>query len=141
LTSIRGATLGVTLADRPFGKIKVDFAEDVLFTPEVAKTLLLKSLARRGAMINEIEEGGCRHAQEDDAEVQDGVLDRSRSAKLRKRSACSKRVAHARRLWPCAMEGEGCEAAVPWPNCCPNIAALQSGRAAQAHDCRDPPLG
>jgi hypothetical protein len=55
LTSIRGATLGVTLADKPFGKIKVDFAEDVPFTAEVAKTLLLKALARRGAMIDEIE--------------------------------------------------------------------------------------
>lgn len=55
LTSIRGVTLGITLADRPFGKIKVDFTEDVPFTPEVAKTLLLKALARRGATIDEIE--------------------------------------------------------------------------------------
>jgi hypothetical protein len=55
LTSIRGITLGITLADKPFGKIKVDFAENVPFTPEVAKTLLLKALARRGATIDEIE--------------------------------------------------------------------------------------
>ncbi len=55
LTTIRGATLGVTLADKPFGKIKIDFAEDVPFSPEVAKKLLLKALARRGAMIDEIE--------------------------------------------------------------------------------------
>ena len=55
LTSIRGVTLGITLADKPFGKIKVDFAEDVPFTPEVAKKLLLRALARRGATIDEIE--------------------------------------------------------------------------------------
>ena len=55
LTSIRGVTLGVTLADKPFGKIKVDFEEDVPFSAEVAKKLLLKALARRGAMIDEIE--------------------------------------------------------------------------------------
>ncbi|HZL89993.1 MAG TPA: hypothetical protein VFB96_16615 [Pirellulaceae bacterium] len=55
LTSIRGVTLGITLADKPFGKIKVDFEQDVPFTPDVAKSLLLKALARRGATIDEIE--------------------------------------------------------------------------------------
>lgn len=55
LTSIRGVTLGITLADKPFAKIKVDFKDDVPFAPEVAKLLLLKALSRRGATIDEIE--------------------------------------------------------------------------------------
>lgn len=55
LTSIRGVTLGITLADKPFGKIKVDFQDEVPFSADVAKTLLLKALARRGATIDEIE--------------------------------------------------------------------------------------
>jgi hypothetical protein len=55
VTSLRGVTLGITLADKPFGKIKVDFEENVPFSAEVAKKLLLKALARRGAMIDEIE--------------------------------------------------------------------------------------
>ena len=56
LVTARGLTLGITLADKPFGKIKVDFRSDVPFQPEVAKKLLIHALARRGAMIDELEE-------------------------------------------------------------------------------------
>jgi hypothetical protein len=56
LLSIRGLTLGITLADKPFGKIKVDFHTDVPFTPQDAKKLLIYALARRGAMIDELED-------------------------------------------------------------------------------------
>ena len=56
LVSTRGVTLGITLADKPFGKIKVDFRSDVPFQPEVAKKLLIHALARRGAMIDELED-------------------------------------------------------------------------------------
>jgi hypothetical protein len=56
LASIRGVTLGVTLAAQPFGKLKVDFRENVPLTPELAKTLLLAALEKRGAMLVELED-------------------------------------------------------------------------------------
>jgi hypothetical protein len=56
LVTTRGVTLGITLAEQPFGKIKVDFRTDVPFKPEVAKKLLIHALNRRGAMIDELEE-------------------------------------------------------------------------------------
>ena len=56
LSEIRGITLGVTFADKPFGKVKVDFRKDLSLTPEVAKAALLFALANHGAMIDEFEE-------------------------------------------------------------------------------------
>ncbi|MCA9269091.1 MAG: hypothetical protein KDA41_11500, partial [Planctomycetales bacterium] len=55
LASVQGVSLGVTIGDRRFGKIKVDFAEDVSMTKEFAKPLLLEVLANRGMMINEFD--------------------------------------------------------------------------------------
>ncbi len=53
LASIRGATLGITINDKVFGKFKIDFAEDVSMMKDYAKPLLLEVLAKRGATINE----------------------------------------------------------------------------------------
>jgi hypothetical protein len=53
LSGLRGITLGITFADKPFGKVKVDFRDTVSLTPEVAKACLLHALANRGAMIDE----------------------------------------------------------------------------------------
>jgi hypothetical protein len=56
LAGIRGLTLGVTLADKPFGKVKVDFADEVGLSPELAKAMLLHALAKRGAMLTELKD-------------------------------------------------------------------------------------
>jgi hypothetical protein len=55
LSGIQGISLGVTLADRRFGKIKIDFAGDVAALAPVAKPLLLEVLGNHGAMIDEFE--------------------------------------------------------------------------------------
>ena len=47
LAGIRGLTLGVTLADKPFGKVKVDFSDVVDLSPDLAKAMLLQALAKR----------------------------------------------------------------------------------------------
>lgn len=53
IASIRGVTLGITITDKPFGKIKVDFAQDATPLGDLAKPLLLEVLANQGAMIDE----------------------------------------------------------------------------------------
>lgn len=53
LASIRGMTLGITITDRIYGKIKVDFEQDVSALKDLAKPLLLEVLANHGAMIDE----------------------------------------------------------------------------------------
>lgn len=54
LAGIRGLTLGVTLGEKPFGKVKVDFADELGISPELAKAMLLRALAKRGAMLKEL---------------------------------------------------------------------------------------
>jgi hypothetical protein len=56
LASIRGVSLGVTVAESRFGKIKVDFNEPIALQPELAKAVLLEVLGNRGAMIHEFAE-------------------------------------------------------------------------------------
>lgn len=56
LSGLRGITFGATFNEQPFGKIKVDFHENVPLTPEAAKMALLHALARRGAMLDELTE-------------------------------------------------------------------------------------
>ncbi len=53
LASIRGVTLGITIGDQVFGKVKVDFGEDISIMKDFAKPLLLEALSNHGAMINE----------------------------------------------------------------------------------------
>ena len=56
LSTIRGATLGITLRARPFGKLKVDFAKEVPFSPALGKTLLIHAMKSHGVMIDEFED-------------------------------------------------------------------------------------
>lgn len=53
LASVRGVTLGITLVERRFGGLKIDFSQDVSMTADFAKPLLLEALANQGAMIDE----------------------------------------------------------------------------------------
>jgi len=53
LASVRGLTLGITLVEKRYGGLKIDFSEDVSMTADFAKPLLLEVLAYRGAMIDE----------------------------------------------------------------------------------------
>lgn len=53
MAGIRGITLGITITDRMFGGLKIDFAEDMSMTKEFAKPLLLEILGNKGAMIQE----------------------------------------------------------------------------------------
>ena len=59
LSSIEGVMLGITLLDRRYGSIKIDFAEDVSALGALAKPILLEVLERQGAMINEFETWDC----------------------------------------------------------------------------------
>ncbi len=56
ISSARGATLGVTVKERAYGKLKIDFGQEVPLDPEHAKALILEVLAHRGAMIDEMYE-------------------------------------------------------------------------------------
>jgi hypothetical protein len=53
LASARGVTLGITLVEKRYGGLKIDFSEDVSMTADFAKPLLLEALANQGAMIDE----------------------------------------------------------------------------------------
>jgi hypothetical protein len=56
LASVRGVTLGITITDQVYGKIKVDFDQPLPLTAELAKPLLLEALSNHGAMIDEFKE-------------------------------------------------------------------------------------
>ncbi|MCU0982974.1 MAG: hypothetical protein MUF25_27750, partial [Pirellulaceae bacterium] len=56
LASVKGLTLGITVTDRVYGKVKLDFEQAVPLTAELAKPLLLGALANHGAMIEEFKE-------------------------------------------------------------------------------------
>lgn len=53
LSSLKGVMLGITFGREAFGKMKVDFGQDVTPLADIAKPLLLDVLSRRGAMLNE----------------------------------------------------------------------------------------
>jgi hypothetical protein len=59
VASVRGMMLGITATDQVYGKIKVDFDQDVPLTAELAKPLLLEALANHGAMIEEFTQWQC----------------------------------------------------------------------------------
>ncbi|HBO42873.1 MAG TPA: hypothetical protein DD670_02845, partial [Planctomycetaceae bacterium] len=54
LTSVRGATLGVRVLDKPHAKLRIDFGQDAAVLAPVAKELILEILANQGAMIDEL---------------------------------------------------------------------------------------
>lgn len=53
LSAIQGATLGVTLNKRAFGKVKVDFLSEVKADPKALHTVFLAALERAGMPIDE----------------------------------------------------------------------------------------
>ena len=53
LSSIRGVTLGITIKEKVYGRLKVDFSQDVSMLEGHAKPMILEVLGNRGAMINE----------------------------------------------------------------------------------------
>ncbi|MFM2095724.1 MAG: hypothetical protein RIS70_2848 [Planctomycetota bacterium] len=53
LASIRGVSLGITVGEKRFGKIKVDFGEELTMTPELAKAMIMHALTNHGVMIHE----------------------------------------------------------------------------------------
>jgi len=55
MASIRGATLGIVVGDKVYGKLKVDFGEDATILDGVVRPLLLEVLGRAGAMIDDFE--------------------------------------------------------------------------------------
>ncbi len=55
LASMRGITLGVTLKEKAYGKIKIDFSNNATPLAKLAKPLLLEVLGNRGAMIEDFQ--------------------------------------------------------------------------------------
>lgn len=55
IASLRGVMLGITLKDRIFGKIRVDFGVDAAPLAKLGKPILLRALAKHGASIDEME--------------------------------------------------------------------------------------
>ncbi len=53
IASMRGVTLGVVIGEKPFGKLKIDFAEDVTPIAGFVKPMLLEVLANQGALIDD----------------------------------------------------------------------------------------
>jgi hypothetical protein len=56
IAGIRGVTLGITFNDFPFGKVRVDFKEDVNISPEMAKAAMIHAFSTHGVMLNEFNE-------------------------------------------------------------------------------------
>jgi hypothetical protein len=53
LVSLRGVTLGITFAEKPYGKLKIDFGTDASIMQGFAKPLILEVLANHGATIDD----------------------------------------------------------------------------------------
>lgn len=56
LVSWRGIMLGVTLGEKPYGVIQVDFGRDAKVLEGIAKQFLLDALAKHGALIDDLQE-------------------------------------------------------------------------------------
>lgn len=56
ISGVRGITLGITFADQPFGKVKIDFKEDINMTPEQAHMTMIHVFSNHGVMLNEFHE-------------------------------------------------------------------------------------
>ena len=54
VSTLRGIMLGITFGDRPYCRIKIDFAKDATPLSGIAKPLVLGALARHGAMLQEM---------------------------------------------------------------------------------------
>ena len=56
IASVKGVMLGITFHDKPFGEIKIDFAQDATLLSDIAKPFILDVLGEHGVMIDEIAE-------------------------------------------------------------------------------------
>ena len=56
VSSLRGIMLGMTFDAEAYGRLRIDFEEDATPLASIAKPLVLASLAKHGAMIDEIED-------------------------------------------------------------------------------------
>lgn len=54
LSSVRGAMLGVTVSEKPFASIRIDFDQDAKPLEAIGKDLLVRVLERQGAMLDDI---------------------------------------------------------------------------------------
>jgi hypothetical protein len=54
VSSLKGVMLGITFGKQPYGKIKIDFGQDVTALSDIAKPLVLDALANHGALIDEM---------------------------------------------------------------------------------------
>jgi len=59
LASVEGMMLGLMVTDQIYGKVKVDFGQEVPLTADQAKPLLLQALGNHGAMIEEFRQWEC----------------------------------------------------------------------------------
>lgn len=53
ISTVKGVTLGITINQRVFGRLKVDFSEDCSDLADIAKPLLLEILEKNGSTIDE----------------------------------------------------------------------------------------
>lgn len=56
ISGVRGITLGITFAEQAFGKVKIDFKENIGMTPELAKAVMIHVFSNHGVMLNEFHE-------------------------------------------------------------------------------------
>ncbi len=56
LAGLRGVMLGITFRDQAFGKVKVDFRDEVSLPAEAAKAVILHLMAEHGATIVEMDD-------------------------------------------------------------------------------------
>jgi hypothetical protein len=56
LSTVKGLTLGITIGNKPFGKIKVDFGRDTTILKDVARDMLIEVLGNQGLMIDDLKE-------------------------------------------------------------------------------------
>lgn len=53
ISGVRGITFGITFGDKPFGKVKIDFQNDVAMTPDVAKAAMIYVFSKHGVLLDE----------------------------------------------------------------------------------------
>lgn len=56
LPALRGASLGVTVRDKLYGKIKVDFSQDAAALEGIAKDVILLAIANHGLMVDDFQD-------------------------------------------------------------------------------------
>jgi hypothetical protein len=53
VAGVRGITFGITFGDKPFGKVKIDFQDEVTMTPEIAKVAMIHVFSTHGVLLDE----------------------------------------------------------------------------------------